>query len=551
MDIPKDGYRDSFQFQTEWKGKSHKKKITGLAYRSGTGTAVALSMSTTNNSAHWDMIPARNKNLRWYFENGNEHERLMKGFDTFEGVSSLAVERLLLEVVLPRTCGEAGQGTKEWFLDRMFSGTSSQMHHLVASAAPILIRDTDLDSELRQDLAGILKYTHEESVTAPPTTNHGTSSASENESPATTTPGSSVPTSSTPASVASLSAASSSTTSSVAPASSARASSAPASLTPTDAALSPTPGPTAANLLPAEEQKEEEEEEESESEQQKSEDQIQAEDWIERLLMANTDDGDDDFKEHLPNLTRSTLSWMYWLLSASTGTFKESSKPSTIKKFQEWIEKSRDERPFFLMKKAKLVEIARSKGQRANIQNGKDDLIKKIIDGVRNENENEQEINNDTTNIVSTTTENSSELAPLAAIFHFSFLRPQKQTSERKAARIGHENEKKFLREFWELTQNKQFNLPDAIEPMAVKVIYRPGLVCRKGDPNTFVKDSADGVVVFMNSVSARFVFGCLLFVCQRKVLTYFLSFLERTKLYPLRSKVVFRYSRLILQKKG
>ena len=521
MDIPKDGYRDFFQFQTEWKGKNHKKKVNAIAYRSGTGTSVALSMSTTNSNLHWDLIPAKNKDLRWYFDTIDEHDRLMKGFDTLEGASSRAVELSLLDAVLPRTCGEAGQGTKEWFLDRMFSATSSQMHHLVVAAAPTLSDTTDPSSELRKHLMNVLKYTNEEDAaatspasSAPTNAAPSASSLADDASPTTTiSPASASAPAPSPAPVL-LNPTSSD------PSSSAQAPSIPASI-PTNAP--PPTSPPAENTAsldvePASASAAEEEEKESERQEEKSDDQIQAEDWIERLLMPNTNEGDDDFKEHLQNLTRSTLSWMHWILSASTGTFKESSKPSTVKKFQEWITKSREERPFFLMKKAKLVEIARSKGERANIQNGKEDLVKKILHGIKREKEQEVSGSGDTTNngtannntTNDSTTTSDAELTPLAKIFHFSFLRPQKQMSERKAARIGHENERKFLLEFWGLIQDKRFNLPDSIEPMPVKVIYRPGLVCRKGECNTFVKDSADGVVVFSNSVSDRYFCVCV-----------------------------------------
>ena len=179
------------------------------------------------------------------------------------------------------------------------------------------------------------------------------------------------------------------------------------------------------------------------------------------------------------------------------------------------------------MKKAKLVEIARSKRQRANIQNGKDELIGKILAGIKDENERgSRDTNNtnddDPNNNQNNSTTNSIELTPLAAILQFSFLRPEKKMSERRAAKIGQKNESKFLRQFWELHTTSKLNVPDGIAPMPINVIYRPGLVCRKGDSNTFVKDSADGVVVVTNSVSGSLYCGKL---CCVTCLTIFFAY--------------------------
>ena len=234
----------------------------------------------------------------------------MKGFDTLIGDSSLSIELGLLEAVLPRTCGEAGQGTKEWFLDQMFSGISSQIHHLVVAAAPILKRDASVTSDVDDSLHTILKYTHQEQILAAPATQVTSPPATQVTSPPATQ------VTSPPADTASTTV------------------SAPATATGT-ISLPP--------QSPADESTEERDGEENEE--SKSDDQIQAEDWVKRLTMEGTDDGDDDFKEHLKNLTRGTLSWMLWLLSASTGTFKLSPRASTEKKFLEWIKRPRNERP--------------------------------------------------------------------------------------------------------------------------------------------------------------------------------------------------------------
>ena len=166
----------------------------------------------------------------------------------------------------------------------------------------------------------------------------------------------------------------------------------------------------------------------------------------EQLTMPGTNDGDDDFKNHLKNLSQSTLSWMLWILSGSPGTFRESPRSSTEKKFLEWIDRPRNERPFFLMKKSLLLDIAKSKNQRANMQNTKDEIIKRVLKGIDEEGRQGQQ--DDTSNGKSTNNDTATtddELAPLATILHFSFLCPQKQMSEWRAAKIGQRNEKNFL----------------------------------------------------------------------------------------------------------
>ena len=68
QNIPFEGYRDAFLFHTKWKGKNCHKNLTGLAYRSGTGKSVALSISTTNHDVHWDFVPHKDKDLKWYLD---------------------------------------------------------------------------------------------------------------------------------------------------------------------------------------------------------------------------------------------------------------------------------------------------------------------------------------------------------------------------------------------------------------------------------------------------------------------------------------------------
>ena len=88
------------------------------------------------------------------------------------------------------------------------------------------------------------------------------------------------------------------------------------------------------------------------------------------------------------------------------------------------------------------------------------------------------------------------ELSPIIAILWQSFLRPQQKQSERTAAKIGHTNETCFLKDFWEQQKEGQLYSPEGLTLPLLHVIYRPGLVCKAGENNCFVKDLADGVAV-------------------------------------------------------
>ena len=74
--IDKLGYRDSFHYSTLWKGKEVQKRMSAIAYKSGTGNAVALSFSTIDSGFHWDMVPISDHHLKWYFlKDISRHEK--------------------------------------------------------------------------------------------------------------------------------------------------------------------------------------------------------------------------------------------------------------------------------------------------------------------------------------------------------------------------------------------------------------------------------------------------------------------------------------------
>jgi hypothetical protein len=61
LEIPKTGFKDSFYMETKWKGKkSASRKLACVGYRSGTGTAVSLILSSCLRWTHWDLVPLHN-----------------------------------------------------------------------------------------------------------------------------------------------------------------------------------------------------------------------------------------------------------------------------------------------------------------------------------------------------------------------------------------------------------------------------------------------------------------------------------------------------------
>ena len=158
--IDKLGYKDAFHYTTVWKGKKVQKNISALAYKSGTGNAVALSLSTIDTGSHWDFVPNDDCHHKWYFStNLTDEERQLKGFKLIIGESRRSPEILLLSKVDTRTCGPEGQGSREWFVDRMFSGTSSTIHHIFKKCIPLLADDEDDD--IVNSLKVVLSFTGE------------------------------------------------------------------------------------------------------------------------------------------------------------------------------------------------------------------------------------------------------------------------------------------------------------------------------------------------------------------------------------------------------
>ena len=419
MNITKDGYRDAHHLQVKWKSKLREKKLNAIAFRSGTGTSVALSLSTTGHDLHWDMVPDSNKDMKWYFDlTLSDHDRQMHGFSLLIGESTKEIDEKILSLVAPRSCGSAGQGSKEWFLDRMFSGTSSQIHLLILASAPPLMAANDIDDRTKDEIRTIVKFLNREGILEPP---------------------------------------------------------APAA--------APLPSPTTND---GEEQKEEEKEEESE----KCEEQKEAESIIDRLTKGNDDKDDDEkFLTELTSFENSSLSWVIHILTRASGDMKLLPTSTCERRLRGWLANSRRHRALIMLSKSDLLTMAEQKqGKKIKSQINKPQIIDIII-GHTNTQEptNSNNIDND-------------DNSPLVAILRQSFLRPQQPKSERVAAKIGHRNKEKFLKEFYRHNKSGTLVSPDGHRLSEVQLVYRPGLVAKRG--NNFIKDSADGVVCAQNGVS-------------------------------------------------
>ena len=111
-----------------------------MTYRSGTGTSVLLAMSSVHKAHWWDMVTYNPADSKWYFDDSlSATDRNMKGFDWFCGENEKSSDSTkedicaILEKVDPQTVSQRGT---EWFLDRMFSLTSSTIDAAIQDAAP-------------------------------------------------------------------------------------------------------------------------------------------------------------------------------------------------------------------------------------------------------------------------------------------------------------------------------------------------------------------------------------------------------------------------------
>jgi hypothetical protein len=146
LDIALEGFKDSYHMNTKWKGKKAEfRKLTCVGYRSGTGNAVSLAISSRYRRAHWDLVPYGN--VQWYHSKDlSDFDRNAKALPLLVGdddVDLNACRHLILEAVEPRTCE---QGTADWFIDRQLSGTSSTIAELVIAVASLIVKDHEDES---------------------------------------------------------------------------------------------------------------------------------------------------------------------------------------------------------------------------------------------------------------------------------------------------------------------------------------------------------------------------------------------------------------------
>ena len=121
-------------------------------------------MSTIHQANWWDFNLSNQKDSRWYFDrNLSSDDRRARGFDLIHGYEDEALHQDVIKTkkaedivtitanVEPRTVTQLGQ---DWFLDWMFSLTSSTVDQAVRAAAP-LITPSD---EIYESFKKVLEY---------------------------------------------------------------------------------------------------------------------------------------------------------------------------------------------------------------------------------------------------------------------------------------------------------------------------------------------------------------------------------------------------------
>ena len=154
LDITLEGFKDCYRMKTKWKGKLATRKLVCVGYRSGTGTAVSLAISSNYRQNQWDLVPY--SNVRWYHDKDlTDFERKEKGLALLVGDDPLKeCHQLILDAIEPRTCQ---QGTADWFIDRQLSGTSSTIAELVVAVASLIVI-SEADESILEAFETVLLY---------------------------------------------------------------------------------------------------------------------------------------------------------------------------------------------------------------------------------------------------------------------------------------------------------------------------------------------------------------------------------------------------------
>lgn len=153
-----DAYKNAYFKQVDIQMRGGQRRTMQLvAYRSGTGTSMSLVLSTKNLGKIWDFQTANPKDHLWYHdEDITQAERNQKAFELIDPkplpteLSNAFVAQLCQDVE-PRTCG---QNTADWFLERMFALTSSQIAAIIRLIAPGI----GPSHEMRAQFETVLEY---------------------------------------------------------------------------------------------------------------------------------------------------------------------------------------------------------------------------------------------------------------------------------------------------------------------------------------------------------------------------------------------------------
>ena len=397
----------------------------------------------------------------------------MKGFDHIFGEKSSEQEEMILSQVEPRTAGSKGQGSREWFLDRAFSGTSSTMFKLICVLAGDIKAKNDGDSNIQEHLQTVLDFcghdlnqAQENENDTPSQSNTTTAAATATATVAATVPATS------PATVAYVTTPAATTTTL-----------AMATATAAAAAAVATNSGAVSNINTS-----------VEIDGGGDDDGIlsEADSWFDVLTTHGEDlSFEEDFKQKLYNNEISNTTMKELLSKIKKAAINNRSTAEANKnKLLEWLTFPREQRPYKNIVRTKLYEIAKArKLNGVNSNTGKEKLIEKLI-----------EYDKTPSSTRNTSSTSSSDVQAFAAFINCSLLQPQKTKLERDAAIIGHDNEKPFIEKFVDCCLvssaeegNGQPERYGFSSFGSVQAVYRPGLV-RKKDKQ-FVKGSADGLI--------------------------------------------------------
>jgi hypothetical protein len=444
-------------------------EVNAVAYRSGTGTTVSLAMSTIHRPHWWDFVTDNPKDTKWYFnETLSDFDRKAHGFELFRGKSESEHKRedmiAILRKVEPRT---VSQGGTEWFMDRMFSLTSSTVDAAFRAAAPGITTN----DPVRESFSKILNYsglTHlmnDDDGTPPPNNNPivglEVGAPSDIEPPAAAT--------------------------------AAAEASNFVDIQNNEQSLDPQDPPTVS--------------EENGPPLQLNCTRTQNLSWRERLMARDPEVSEASARElatkasTLPELElKSILASFSLKTAAATGTLR--------KDLERYCAMPPARRPYYGKTIAELKILVRNRRIRTIPANAnKERFLAALVERDGNQPVLAQRVGVDGAVGVEAATpvapmeavDEDADDKVLQAIIKATFLRKQVQP-KRDETRKGHALEEVFLKQLWEGVNACGDTAIPTLHNM--RSIYRPGLVSKQGKP--FVKDSADGVAVVVENVSSE-----------------------------------------------